>query len=258
MKDILRNLIVRIPGLRYWVARWIFLRPGHNTHRFLGVFATYAEAKAQVPARFDGGFDDFNPVVDEKIPERDAEVVRILSTILPDARAVFDLGGNIGMSFYQYRTRIAYPPGLRWTVCDVAAVIEAGRRTAQERGEKQLEFTTETRQADGADIYLTNGALQYFEVTFADMLRELPHPPRHLVINRVPLTAHAPFFTLQHMGTSIVPYHINNLDETVASLQVLGYRLVERWENDRFCDILLRPDRRVPHYYGFYLVREEG
>jgi putative methyltransferase (TIGR04325 family) len=257
MKTFLRNLIVRIPGLRYWVARWIFLRPGHNTHRFLGVFRTYAQAKAQVPARFDQGFDDFNPVVDEKIPERDADVVRILSTILPGAHSVFDLGGNIGMSFYQYRTRLSYPAELRWTVCDVAAVIEAGRRIAAERGEQQLEFTTDRRAANGADIYLTNGALQYFDVTCADLLRELTPPPRHLLINRVPLTEHAPFFTLQHMGSSIVPYHINNLDETLTSLAALGYRLVERWENDRFCDILLRPDRRVPHYYGFYFVRHK-
>jgi len=257
MKALIRDSIAKIPGLRFWVARWIFLGPNHNTHRFWGVFPTYAEAKAHVPARYNQGFDepDISDKFDETIPERDREVVRILSGLVPQVKTLFDLGGNIGWCFYQYRSQIPYPKGFRWTVCDVPHVNAAGKRIAEKRGETQLAFTDHQEDANGADVYLTAGALQYFDHSFADVLVKLKDKPKHLLVNRVPLTEGSPFFTLQHMGYSVVPYQIANLDSFVASIEALGYDLVEKWENDRFCEIILRPDRYVRHYYGFYFKK---
>ena len=257
IKAFVRDLIALVPGVRFWIARWVFLGPNHNTHRFWGVFPTMAAARAYIPSRLNIGFEDpaFPENFDETIPERDAPVVRILSRLMPEVKTVFDLGGNIGFCFYRYRSQITYPQALRWTVCDLPFVNERGKRMAAKRGESQIAFTDTQQEGDGADVYLTCGALQFFEDRFADILRRLKKKPRHVLINRVPLTEGSSFFTLQHSGYSVVPYHIANLDSFVAGIEALGYKLVEQWENDRFCDILLRPDRYVRHYYGFYFMR---
>ena len=259
MKTLIRELISRIPGLRFWVARAIFLGPNHNTHRFWGVFPTYAAAKAYAPAKFNQSFNAPNlEDFEEAIPERDQNTIRILSGIFPKVKNLFDLGGNVGMCFYQYRARITYPHDFQWTVCDVPFVNEKGRALAAKRNETQLAFTDDRAAAEGADIYLTNGALQYLAESLADILAPLKNKPPHVLINRVPLSETRAFFTLQHMGYSVVPYHIAHLQEFVAGLESLGYRLNEQWENDRFCDILLRPDIEVKHYYGFHFVRSGG
>lgn len=260
MKNLVRNIIARVPGLRFWVAKKIFFGPGHNTHRFWGVFHSFAEARAAIPPGENRGFDAPNLTqgFDENPPERDLEVVRILSGLMPEVKTIFDLGGNIGICFYQYRSQISYPPDLRWTVCDVPFVNQTGAKMAHDRGETQLFFTDDRQEGANADVYLTCGALQYFECTFADLLAELKRKPKHVLVNRVPLTEKSDFVTLQHMGYSVVPYHIGNLDEFVSSIEALGYRLVEKWKNDRFCDIILRPDRYVSNYHGFYFQRSDS
>jgi len=256
MNTSLRNFIARIPGLRFWVARSIFLR-SRNPLRFWGVFSSQAEAKAHIPANLNAGFDDPNisDEFDESIPMLDAETVVVLSKLMPEVKTIFDLGGNIGLCFYRYRSQITYPADLRWTVCDVPFVNAAGRRIAEKRGETQLAFTDNQLDASGVDVYLTCGALQYFEESFADLLARLKEKPTHLVVNRVPMTPTETFFTLQHGDFSVVPYQIVNRDDFIASIKAIGYDLVESWQNDRVCDIILRPDYFVRHYYGFHFKK---
>src|ERR1700677_2854127 len=177
---------------------------------------------------------------------------------MAETRALFDLGGNMGVSFYQFRTALTYPSALRWTVCDVPFVNEQGRKIAAERGETQLFFTDDRAEANGVDVYMTCGALQYLEEPFAEILAALPKKPQRVLINRVPLTDGETFYTLQHMGNSIVPYKLANRAGLVSSVEALGYRLVEDWKNNRFCDIILRPDKRIPHYYGFCFEKIAG
>jgi putative methyltransferase (TIGR04325 family) len=253
MKAVIRETIARIPGLRGMVARWIFYGAGHNSHRFLGVFKSAAAAKARIPAHYDQSFDAPNMSDDFEMQthERDLPLIRILSELLPKVETIFDLGGNIGLSFYQFRSRLTYPPSLRWTICDVPFVNEAGRRIAAKRGETQIFFTDHQQDGSGSDIYLTCGAIQYFEETLADLLTKLKHKPPRVLVNRVPFTEGESFFTLQHMSYSIVPYHIPNLAGFIASMEAIGYRCVEQWKTGRTCEILLRPDQLTPYYYGF-------
>jgi putative methyltransferase (TIGR04325 family) len=258
MKTIIRETIARIPGLRYWVARWIFFRPEnrHNVFRFLGVFKTRAEALAHIPAAWNAGADDPVPEnYDPAIPERDAPVVRILGGLILEVRSIFDLGGSVGMGFYRYRAKMTYRPDLRWTVCDFPRVIEVGQRMARERGETQLFFTDKREEGSGTDVYLTCGALQFFEEPFADLLAKLNERPRHILVNRIPLTEQEAFYSLQHTtGDSVLPYNIRNVKEFTDGVEALGYKLVELWKVDRACDIILRPDKFVPNYYGAYFT----
>lgn len=257
MKTLIRDTIARIPGVRFWIAKWIFLGPNHNRYRFWGVFSSQVEAKAHIPRRIAQGFDDptLSENFDETMRAEDEPVVRILSGLMPEVKALFDLGGCIGFCFYRYRPRLAYPPALRWTVCDVPFVNDLGRKIALKRGETQLFFTDHQEDANNSDVYLTCGALQFFESPFADILAKLKDKPKHVLINRIPLTEDTTFFTLQHTDYSVVPYRVGNVDQFVSGIETLGYKLVEQWKLDRFCDIILRPDRYVPHYYGFYFAR---
>jgi putative methyltransferase (TIGR04325 family) len=256
MKTLIREIITRIPGLRFWVARARFLGPSRHTHRFWGVFPTYAAARRHVPTKYNKGFaapnlEDF----EEVIPERDQDVIRILSGLFPGLKNLFDLGGNVGTCFYAYRTKIPYPYDFRWTVCDLPLVNAKGRALAGKRIETQLVFTNNRAAAEGADVYLANGSLQYFEETFADLLARLKNKPPHVIANRVPLSENRSFFTLQNLGYAVMPYHIVNLKTFVDGMTALGYRIADRWGHDQPCQILLRPDLPTPQYHGFHFVR---
>jgi len=257
MKTLIRDTIARIPGVRFWIARWLFFKPPINMQRFWGVFSTQAEAKAHIPRGVVQNFD--NPTLSEKFDENvrdeDEHLVQILSGIIPEVKTVFDLGGSIGFSFYQYRSRVPYPPDLRWTICEFPFVNELGRRIALKRGESQLFFTDRQEDGNNTDVYLTCGALQYFDCPFADILAKLKDKPRHVLVNRIPLSEHSTFFTLQHSVYSVIPYRVGNVNDFISGVEALGYKLVDQWKWDRFCDIILRPDRFVRNYYGFYFVR---
>jgi putative methyltransferase (TIGR04325 family) len=257
MKTLARAILARIPGLRFWIARWIFLGPSRNRYRFLGVFSTQAEATAHIPRTESKGFDDptLSDTFDETMRPEDEPVIKILAQILPESKTLFDLGGSIGFTFYRYRPKLTYPPALRWTVNDVPYVNQLGRDIAAKRGETQLFFTDNQLDGNGCDIYLTTGALQFFEGPFSDILNKLKDKPRHIVINRIPMTEDETFFTLQHTDYSVVPYRIANIPQFIAEVEGLGYKLIDQWKLDRFCDIILRPDKYVRNYYGFYFAR---
>jgi putative methyltransferase (TIGR04325 family) len=259
MKTFFREAISYIPGLRFWVARARFLGPSRHTHRFFGVFPTCAAAKRHVPAKYNQGFaapylDDF----EEVIPERDQEAIQILAGLVPNAKYLFDLGGNVGTCFYAYRKKMAYSHDFRWTVCDLPLVNAKGRALALKRMEMQLAFTEDRAAAESADIYLANGSLPYLEETLGDVLAQLKTKPPHVIANRVTLTEDRSFFTLQNLGSAVMPYHIVNLKAFVDGVTALGYRLAEHWGHEQTCQILLRPDLRPPQVHGFYFVRSEA
>ncbi|HEX4140165.1 MAG TPA: methyltransferase, TIGR04325 family [Candidatus Methylacidiphilales bacterium] len=256
MKTLIRAAVSRIPGLRFWVARAQFLGPRRHTHRFWGVFPTYAAARRHVPVKYNHGFaapnlDDF----EEVIPERDQEAIRILAGLVPEAKHLFDLGGNVGTCFYAYRKDMAYPHDFRWTVCDLPPVNAKGRALAQKRNETQLAFTEDRSAAEGAGIYLANGSLQYLEEPLGDILAKLKTKPPHVIVNRVTLTEDRSFFTLQNLGYAVMPYHIENLKAFADGVTTLGYRLADHWGYEQACEVLLRPDLRPPQVHGFYFVR---
>jgi len=256
MKPLLRNIVSHIPGLRFWIARRIFLR-SRSSLRCLGVFHSYAEAQSSIPHHLRDVPDP--PIKDdyyERVPNEDWEVMRILATLIPPAGTLFDFGGYAGTSFYHYQSKITYPAAFRWIVCDLPWMTAAGRRIAQLRQETQISFTENPLEGSGVDIFLTNGAIQYLEGSLADLLAKLKDKPPYLVVNRVPMTTtNKTFFTLQHTDHHVLPYQIFNRDEFIASIKAIGYELVESWQNNRVCEVILRPDYFVPHYYGFYFKK---
>lgn len=116
-----------------------------------------------------------------------------------------------------------------------------------------MSFTVDFADAEGADILLTVGTLQYIEASLAELLSQLKVKPRHVVINQVPFYDGSTFITLQNIGYAFCPYKIQNQAEFLASLTSLGYELIDSWEDGRTCLIPFHPQRFVSAYHGFYL-----
>ncbi len=257
MNKHLLNLIAEIPVVRDRVAKQIFLGRNHNTHRLMGIFRSYEDALAHVPKNFVEGPDEHKIFLDVKdgVLSSHREIVRILSGLMPQTKTLFDLGGNVGYCFYEFRSELVYPPDFIWTSSDLPVVNAAGRKLALERGATQIVFTDDRTDASGTDIYLTTGALQYLEKPLAGLLEELKEKPKHILVSRVPMTNRTSFYTLQHTGHSILPYYYANYDSFVSSIKAAGYDLVETWKTERGSEIILHPEVDVQKYYGFHFVR---
>jgi putative methyltransferase (TIGR04325 family) len=149
------------------------------------------------------------------------------------------------------------PAGLAWTVCDVPAVVEAGRRIAGERGaDAQLRFTSDYGALSGQQVLYASGALQYLPMTLPEWIRGLIEPPPHVVLNTTPLHAQRGFFTLNSIGAGFCPYRVIHDATLVRELDTLGYKVVDRWSNPgKRLEIPFETGYGVPEYRGMYLRR---
>ena len=143
-------------------------------------------------------------------------------------------------------------------MCDVPAVVESGAALAAEEGAAdRLRFTTAFADASGADVLLAAGSLQYVETPLAELLGGLASPPAHILINKTPTHATREFVTLQNIGLAFCPYRIHRRDALPASLQAIGYELVDSWENaDLRCEVPFHPDAGPIVYVGHYFRRQ--
>lgn len=93
----------------------------------------------------------------------DYPVLMWLKDLLQDGTQVFDFGGNVGTHFYGYETRLTYPSGLTWRVCELPELVNVGEKLAVEQQRSEIYFTTDFAKASGADIFLASGSVQYME-----------------------------------------------------------------------------------------------
>ncbi len=226
-----------------------------------GVYDSFAEAADAAPAGAALGYDHAGAAVlyrdrlDEIVP-KDYPALFWLRDAIAGAGSVFDLGGHVGLSFYAFRRYLAYPPGLRWTVCDVPAVVAEGAKLASERGEAALGFTTEPGAMSGADVLLAAGSLQYIERPVDALIAGLDRPPRHVIINQMPTHATREFVTLQNIGVAFCPYRVARAGAVPEALGRLGYELVDRWDDpSRRVALPYHPEASPVSYSGFYLRR---
>lgn len=264
LKNLFKNIPVVSDYLRYY---WSFYR---TLTACRGVYKNFNEALQATPKGAKAGYnqseiskhsspgkltaareaDDFNP--------QDYPVLVWLASAFTKSSNVFDLGGNVGHSYYTYKKFLQYPHDLQWLVCEIPEVAKAGKELASKSNNPGLCFTTEFDQAENAEILITCGTLQYIEPSMAEMLGQLKKKPRHILINQVPFYGGETFITLQNIGYAFCPYKIQNRYEFISSLDSLGYELIDSWKLDRSCSIPFHPERFVHNYEGFYLrLREE-
>ncbi len=257
LKAVGRGVATRLPFARESYFQWEFLRSPCGCK---GIYPSFAEALQRAPpgkstehsdpgiaSRYRGYVGRFNP--------GDQPMMPWLADILPGARSVFDLGGNIGLAYYAFRLCLPVAQELRWTVCEVPGVNQAGEQIALEQNATRLSFTEKRELAEGADLYVTFGALQYIEDPFSEIIGALRTKPRHILVNRVPLTEGRPFITLQNNIEWFFPYKVEGRAPFEQSITSLGYELVTRWPLDRSFSVFMEPQYRVDHYYGMYFRR---
>jgi len=227
---------------------------------FHGVYRSFGEAIAAAPLGNKVGFDhaEFAELYRERMTTvypYDYPVLFWLQPLLRSHTVVFDLGGHVGVQYYGYQRRLTFPEGLKWVVCEVPQIVAQGAKLAAQQGKPLLSFTTDVRSADGAAVLIAAGALQYIEApTLADSLAQLTAPPRHLLLNKLPLHDGEQFVTLQNAGPVIVAQYVFNRARFIEPLCALGYEVVDAWEDPgNSCHIPFHPQVAVRRYSGLYL-----
>ena len=223
-----------------------------------GVFADFEEAKAAIPKNRLVGYDQ--PVMAAMYRERtdrvfpaDYAALFWMSKFMPEVRRLLDFGGHVGLHYYSYRRYIAYPAGLQWTICDVPEVVKAGRELAAERKADNLAFTTSFDEADGADLLLASGSLQFLPRSFlSDGLARLRNRPPHLIVNRTPVHKNKEYVTLHDNG-ACHPYTVFERARFIETIRSFGYELVDEWDvAELHFEVPVHEGYEVPAYSGFY------
>jgi putative methyltransferase (TIGR04325 family) len=224
---------------------------------FRGVFTGFAAASLSAPRgkRVGHNWPEYAPhhiARADHIEAYDYPCLFWLGRILRTGSRVFDYGGNVGVHYHGYGKYLDYPADFAWNVCELPELVRLGEQIARERGCRSLRFTTEFADAEGADVLIAAGVLQYIEEPLADRLAMLRRRPRHLLLNKLPLYDGEPFITLQD-GPVYVPHHVFNRTDFVAALGNLGYELIDSWDVPGFsCYVPFNPGRDVPMYSGLY------
>lgn len=252
--------IRELPGISVLARPWV--RGRFRAHRrgnaYFGVYASYADARADIPASLPADYDTDAAagLYEDRLTTIETSDYPALFWLrqLIDAgeRRIVDLGGHVGLSYYAFNRFIAYPADLRWQVHDVPAVMRRGAALATERDSaRQLEFV-DLAAVDGCDVLMAKGALQYLEYSLSDLLKRQQVLPRHLLVNLTPLHPTRASFTLQNIGVAVCPYRIGSLAEFVPEIEALGYRLIAHWEHsERRVEIPFHPEHSVQCYHGF-------
>ena len=260
----MKRAVDRIESAVPLIAKWHrfeyeqhFLRVSKWERLFSGMYPTFAAAEASIPTGRPNSYDneESSQFLGHKTSLRasDYPVLFFLDRLLREHRSVFDFGGYVGLSFYSFERLLQYPAGLEWKIYDLPAIVETGRRIAAEKAETRLTFTTSFPEAAAFPILTAFGSLHFPEQTFSHFLAPLPHRPRHILINKLPLTDLPTFYTVHNMGPALTPYRIQNRKEFIDSITGLGYELVDAWESGDFaCYIPGYPDHSVKAFSGLY------
>jgi putative methyltransferase (TIGR04325 family) len=226
-----------------------------------GLYVSFAEARRHAPAvqAKDYVTDDEWYAKTANIETFDYPVIFWLSTLLPEIRTVFDLGGHVGVHFYGYRPYLTVPAALRWTVCEQPQVVDLARSLHPDHESHGLSFATDWASAEGSDVLLSAGCIQYLETPLATSLGEMRKPPQHLLLNKLPLYDRSTRVTLQNTGRSFTPCWMFERKALVADLERLGYRVVDEWSCPRRgLEIPFHADHTIKMFTGLYLKHERA
>jgi putative methyltransferase (TIGR04325 family) len=230
---------------------------------FRGVYATFAEAEADLPSGVPIGFDQ--PGLGElyqelftELREWEYPVLYWLSRLMPTVRSVFDFGGHVGILYYAFSRYLDFDEGFRWTVLDVPEVRRRGIELAAERGASQLAFAEQLEAVDGHALLLSSGSQQYLEELIFERVDDVAEPPNELILNQIPLHDEIEFVTLQSVKRSFCPYKVFHRERFLDELGRLGWEIRDRWVNPgKTCHVMYRPETHSTRYHGFYCTRRQ-
>jgi len=252
-----KNLRLLRPFLGYIYDRRF--ENNRDSNLFRGVFNSAAEAAASAPQTRPLGYDQpaaaamYRDFID-RVALSDYPVLYWMQRLAGGVQSVLDYGGHVGIKYYAYAPFLRWPDGSSWTVCDLPAMVRAGRELSEERRTQNLRFVTDFAEVNGKDLLLCSGSLQYMEEPLATQLGRVAQRPPHVILNVTPLSDGPTFFTLNSIGTAFCPYKVQNFAELVSQMGTVGYELVDHWTVDsKMCIVPLHPERSLHAYTGMYL-----
>lgn len=172
-------------------------------------------------------------------------------------RRIVDLGGHLGEKFRVYARLWPSLAEYDWIVCDTPAAIALASHLPESDLPQGLSFTSDLSVAEGAHVLFASGVVQYLDRSLPGILGGLQTPPRHLVVNKIPLSERPDHWTVQNVGATVVPYHISNRDRFLGDLGAQGYRILDDWEVPEFsAPIPFHPGLGTTQNSGLALSRE--
>jgi putative methyltransferase (TIGR04325 family) len=244
-----------IRAIRSWsITRAIF----HLLVGYRRVFDSLAEATEVASSYLDASHEsaaNINRQIGHGRAARpsDYPVLFYLCRLIPGALTLFDLGGNVGNLYYCYSKYLTFPQEFDWCVHDKRSTIELGRSLASKEGETRLKFTDDLKAMNRVDILLVSGALHYFEPSLPELLRELDERPRHVFVNRTPMTTVRSVFTVQDAVDSLYACKTIHRQELIDGMSELDYEMVDAWSVPELSlAIPCHPEYSVAEYSGLY------
>jgi putative methyltransferase (TIGR04325 family) len=235
-----------------------FERGKAGPNAYSGAFGTFGDAERAAPARRPRGYDHLSLAgyyreLINRPDVTDYPVLFWLRPILCQPTRIFDFGGHIGVAAYALHNHLGTVDSLRWTICDVPTIVREGEALARARDRHDLEFTTDFHDADGADVLMASGSLQYLDAGFlAERLGTLRSPPGHVFVNRTPLHPTRRFFTVQCIGPTFHAYTVDHRDRFIEEMSRAGYGVVDSWDCPRRFEIPFHPGHELDAYSGLY------
>lgn len=245
-----------VPGFTRFYRNRVMTRRDH-TGLYSGIYPSYEAAMADIPSSRLSGWDTDQSAklwTDQIDPVRPSTypVFFWLSQLYGDQDALVDVGGSIGVTYYGYRRLGTLPAGATWTVVEVSKIAAEGVRIAQREQAVGLGFLEELKDVRACDILISCGALHYMPASIPGLLETLPVKPRHVILNKVPITPHEDFWTLQNYGPAVAPNRLYNERTFMEYFTAHGYRLRDRWTvQDLDCLIPFHPERYLKEFAGF-------
>ena len=231
---------------------------GTAAHLFFGTYPSFQAARDAAPKSKSVGYDNPEPAGAFesmlRIHPRDSAIMFWLQRLFSEgATSVLDFGGHVGVKYYCYADLLQFPATLSWTVRDVPAVVAEGKTLAAARSAgPALKFVTGLEQAQGIDVLLAIGSIQYVEQGLPDLLKAFPRRIPWLLVNSAPLYDGPDIVTLQNIGTAFCPYGLFNKDKLLSGLRQLGYSLVDEWQNPEVdCHVPFADIPPIQSYSGF-------
>jgi len=225
---------------------------------FDGVYPTFEAALQAVPRDANSSYDNRESI--ERyvhrldVEEYDYQPLFWLSESFREGlRAIADIGGSIGMKYYAFSRYTRFPADVSWLVVDVPAAVTRGRELALEHNvSSHLTFSESAGDADGCDVLLCLGSLQFLPVTLGELVQSFRRRPRRIIVNTTPIHESRTFFTLHSMGTGICPYRVVARAAFVDDMSRLGYSVRHEWRNhDKDMRLPFHQGYDVEHFSGF-------
>jgi putative methyltransferase (TIGR04325 family) len=234
-----------------------------------GVFLSFAEAWSAAQSGTHGGHDHPDAVklhleLSTELRPSDYAVLFWLSRFgLNKNLRIFDFGGNAGNLYYSYSPYLEAQGKrgvgeIEWTVFDLPAVIESGRKLATERMASELRFVDSPAGITEQHVLLVSGAFHYWEKSVQAFLEQFSQRPAHILLNRTPVhDKQSSFITVQRTSSYAVPCLVRNVSEMMADFSSMDYTMIDRWPClELSLKLPLYPDRSLPYYSGFCFRRD--